>query len=95
MKAAIHTVLRPLTAWIGTKKMSSAQSPKGMAAFFIMGILLPSLCLLLSEPAAMSGSVTASMIWPMALIVPMIVRMPSTIRPCGIRSGIPDALDGW
>ena len=55
----------------------------------------PSLCRLLSEPAAISGSVTASMMCPTALIMPMMVSTPSTSRPCGMRSGMPDALEGW
>ena len=95
MKAAIHAALRPLTRFSGTKKISRAHRPKGMAAFFIRGMRRPSLCRLLSEPAAISGSVTASMMWPTALIMPMMVSTPSTSRPCGMRSGMPDALEGW
>ena len=53
--------LSPLTLPSGTKNMSSAHRPNGMAVFFISGIRRPSGCLLLSEQAAMSGSVTASM----------------------------------
>ena len=41
-----------------------------------------------------SGSVTASIICPTALIKPITVRTPRTILPCGIRFGIPDSFDG-
>lgn len=61
MNAAIHTALSQLTLPSGTKNMSSAHRPNGMAAFFISGIRRPSGCLLLSEQDAMSGAVTASM----------------------------------
>ena len=94
MNTAIHTALRALTRASGTKNSSSAHKPNGMAAFFIIGMRLPSLWRLLSELAAISGSVTASMTWPMALIMPMIVRTPSTSRPCGMRLGMPDSFDG-
>ena len=94
MNAAIQTALSILTEFIGTKNISRAQRPNGIAAFCIMGILLPFLFLLLSELAAIRGSVTASIICPTAFIRPITVSTPRMILPWGIRFGIPDSLDG-
>lgn len=83
----IHIVL-------AQRKISNAHNPKGMTATFIRGIRLPFLFLLLSDPEAIKGSVTASMICPIALIMHIIVITPSIILACGIKSGSPDALEG-
>ena len=86
--------LKQITSSAAENTMQPSIMGSFLPRFFIMGILLPSLCLLLSEQAAMRGSVTASIMCPIAFISPIIVSTPRTIRPCGMRAGSPEALEG-
>ena len=95
MNTATQMLLTRPGVFCGAQKMSNAERPKGMAAYFMNGMRRPFLLRLLSLRFATSGSVTASMIWPTALTKPIKVRMPSTTTPCVISVGMPDSFEGW
>jgi len=95
MKSATQILFTRPGLPCGAQKMSSAERPKGMAAYFMNGMRRPFLLRLLSLKFATSGSVTASITWPTAFTNPIKVRMPSTTTPCVTNVGMPDSFEGW